>query len=252
VELVLPNNLPGAYQFHYMTVYEQSIWFWFVPEQSLASEEARRSAIDRQQYFNLIIFRWTYEDLESWGLQSSMHGIMQQFDFTEEDLIDGRFLRERTETLLWAQGSELISLTLPRPPLETRDTAPLGAGIIGFTGNTIHDILPFTQTTTIDLLDEALVTALIGELYELTFDLGIESGSFAALNAATPISIPSGANISNFITMHHYERFQEFGFARDDFLGWYLDANFTTPLSNLLTTMPFQNTTLYARWQHAD
>ena len=242
-ELPLSINLPEIYRLSVITVYEERIRLWYLPEHTLISEEARRSAISPTQAFILQITRWT-------GVQSPMDGIMQQFGFTTEDLIDGRYyFREQTNTFYWAHGGNRLSLRLPNPSSGSHDAHMPSNITTGFTGNTVHDLLAFTETSTIDLDDDALITALIGDFYNLNFNLGVESGNFLTLEALAPISIPSGANINNFITMHHYSRFASFGHANDDFLGWYLDAGFTTPLMNLITTMPARDVTLYARWE---
>ena len=236
-ELVLPNNLPGIYQIHQIEVYDTAIWVWFLPEGSLASEEARWDAGINRTYFLLRTTRWTYEDLESWGVQSPMDGIMRQDNATEDDLIDGTYhFNERTNTIYWARGSNRLSFHLP-------NTLPANQ-------STIHDLLPLTQTTTIDLLDEDLITELIGDFYQLDFNLGTFAGNTAASSAFPPILIPSGANIHNFITTNH-EEIPIYNPTRRGhyFLGWYLDADFTIPLIRPLTLMPARDTTLYARWQ---
>ena len=61
-----------------------------------------------------------------------------------------------------------------------------------------------------------------------------------------PINVPHGTNILTFLSRNHN------GFAqptRDGFTfgGWYLDANFQTPLTSS-TVMPTSARTLYARW----
>ena len=90
---------------------------------------------------------------------------------------------------------------------------------------------------------------------ELTFNLG---GTVE--NPVTPASIDGinvnvGTGLAYFIDNHHrgftyqYGGFPTSGLERVGytFAGWYLDANFTTPLTSE-TVMPGANTVLHARW----
>ena len=244
-ELSLLIGLPNSYQLHDISVYRDGISVWYLPTEALASEEAIRYAIRNFQEFNFRIYFWDSD--------TPLSGVMLQDGATEEDLINGRYhFRARNSTFYWAHGRNMMALNMPNPnPTQDHHSiSAISGNIEDFAATTnIHDLLQFTQTTTIDLQDEALVTSLIGTLYQLTFDLGTAPGEFAAFNNTSPINIPANANIHNFVTMHHENSpLSTLIPGRNEFLGWYLDANFTEPLSNLITRMPEGDVVLYARW----
>jgi len=242
VELPLLTVIPDGFKLDVIRAHNETVSLYYVPESFLVSEVARLN-VSSEVSFQLRITRWDMND--------PMEGIMRQFGFGEEDMVDGVFFRERTNSLHLAHGNERITLRLPesmRPNPNTR----------GITD--IHHLIPLTQTTTINLLDEALVTELIGDMYQLDFNLGIPNnadGSPAPLAAALapfydadPIAIPSNANILNFVAMHHdhlnITNPTRLGYI---FTGWFMDADFTMPVSQLITRMPDHDVTLYARWQ---
>ena len=240
-ELHIITNLPGTYRLHGIEIDGSGVGMWFFPEEAFVSMDAMHNARSNRYFFHFSFTRW--------DLDSPMAGVISQFGFTSEDIINGRYYFSETGgsgIFYWAQGREVFSMRLPRVLHENH-------GISAFDVNNLHNMTQFAQTTTIDLHDEALVTALIGELYELTFSLGIASGEFPAFDNMAPINIPAGANINNFVAMHHgglsIPTTSRIG---GQFEGWYLDSRFTTPLVSFLTTMPARNTTLYARWQYDD
>ena len=137
-KLFLPN-LPEAHQLNDIVINESSVQIRYFREFEHLGTQWELSS------FTFSFTRWTYEDLESWGAQSPLDGIMRQFGFTEDDLIDGKFFRERTNTLtvFWAYGSNRLSLSVPRNVPNT-------------------DIAGFTEVTAVNLLDEDAIAALIG------------------------------------------------------------------------------------------
>jgi len=220
VELPLLVNFPETHQLDYITVFREAVWVHYAPKEALVSEEARWNSAANQENFTLWISRWDSE--------SPMSDVMQQDNIANEDLIDGRHFSDITGSIYWAHGRELLILLLPN---QLYATSP-------------YD-LPLTQTTTIDLRDEALVDYLIGELFQLTFNLGFASSDFPT------ISIPANANIHSFITTNHENIPIDNPTRRGhDFLGWYLDAGFTIPLSRILSPMPANDATLYAKWEY--
>ena len=245
-ELHVLTNLPETYRLHGIEVDSGGVGMWFFPEDAFTSMDAMHNARDNRHFFHFSFTRW--------DLESPMAGVSRQFGFTDEDSISGRYyFRESAGSVLfyWAYGREVLTMRLPRTLHGNHGISAFGIDVINPTSDTAHMMIPFTQTTTINLHDEALVTALIGNLYELTFNMGSASGEFAAFDTMAPINIPAGANINSFVAMHH-EGLSIPGLSRNggQFLGWYLDANFTIPLIDFLTTMPARNTTLYARWQY--
>ena len=236
-EFHLLTGLPGSYQIDGIAVYGGFVTISYLPERAFASEDIWRETRGSSQSFHLQFQRWTWCDLESWGLETPLDGIMRQDNVSKEDLIDGKFhFVEWANVLYWSQGSSLVALRLPNA-LRNSYGAP----------STVQDLLVFAETTTIDLLDDDLIAQLIGDFYQLSFNLGFATNDFP------PVSIPSGAGIFNFITTNH-EQIPIINPTRrmHNFSGWYLDAEFTVPLSRLLTMMPAQDTTLYARWEQYD
>ena len=245
-ELHVLTNLPETYRLHGIYVSEDSIGMWFFPEEAFVSMDAMHNARNSGHSFQLFLSRWV-------DMECPMTPIMSQLGLSERDLINGRYLfRESgtSDSFIWAHGRERFTMTLPRTLHGNHGISAFGDGTIELTRDNAHTMLPFTQTTTINLLDEALVTTLIGELYELTFNLGSALGEFAAFDTMDSINIPAGTNINSFISVNH-DGLPMPGTSRNNgqFLGWYLDANFTMPLIKFLTTMPYQDTTLYARWE---
>jgi uncharacterized repeat protein (TIGR02543 family) len=244
--LYLPANLPEAYRLVGITVGAEAVFATFAPE------NIPNSYSTGSDYFWFQFTRWTYEDLEAGGALTPLDGIMRQAQFTDEDLIDGRFFYGRTNEFIWAEGSNRLTLRIPSL---AHDMSALDGGIIGFEANSVYDLLPLTETIAIDLTDDALVNSLIGNVYQIHFDYGEVLGEAIVAMDTAPISIPANANISAFLSIHsdfpmHAPIFDGI-MTGDRFLGWYLDAGFTTPLIEFHTRMPEGDITLYARWELA-
>jgi len=227
-ELFLSNNLPAGYRLHGILVYSWYVSTWYFNENHLASEDARRHAINTGQMFTLSVDRQGSDNMAGLDLYTLLDNIMRQDNATGEDLLSGKYhFRERNNTFFWLHNDDFFTLQMPR----SYPSVP-------------HDLLPFTETKTIDLTDEDLVNYLIGELFTLSFNLGFASSNFPL------ISIPANANIHSFITTNHENIPIDNPTRRGHiFLGWYLDAGFTQPLSRLLSPMPAHDATLYAKWE---
>jgi len=159
-EIHLLTNLPEIFRFDYIRVFDEAISVYYVPIDE-DTGETRSNAVLNNQYFHLHIFLWTYEDLESWGADSPMDGIMRQFGFTEEDLVKGvYYLREHSRTLYWSQGSNLFSLRMPMVAHGSDDVTGLSVEELGLaTEFSVNDMLKFTETVTIDLQNERNIAA---------------------------------------------------------------------------------------------
>ena len=83
----------------------------------------------------------------------------------------------------------------------------------------------------------------------LSFDLGNELNGSTIPESIDSILIPEGVNILNFLNTHHAS-FSTITPTRPEhtFLGWYMDAEFTLPLTEE-TLMPATSIALFARWQ---
>jgi hypothetical protein len=102
---------------------------------------------------------------EYWELsefKSHLDSIMYYYDFTEEDLIDGKYLFcARWRNLFWEEGSTSFTLSMPR------------------TANySISDILRFAKTATIDLRDENNIAAW-------------SAGDFSAIEELLSVTTPT-------------------------------------------------------------
>jgi len=121
------------------------------------------------QMIGFEIWRWTYEDLESWGQESPLEGIMDQFGFTEDDFINNKFFVREDEhfiSLYWAVGPKLAYLYIPRLQLDSglrhhRELNETNSIIHNLTADTMHDLLPLTQTIAVNLSDTALIQAIV-------------------------------------------------------------------------------------------
>ena len=164
----IPTKIPETFRLARISVTERSVALHFMPATkdftNDYTNELWNVALSSRQYFLLMFDRYTYEDMKFWGHSSPLDGIMNQFGFTEEDLIDGRYyIRETFSGMLelyWAEGSTLFSLRMPRTIHES-------SAIVGFSADdvvstevfTLYDMLHFTETITIDLQDEANIAA---------------------------------------------------------------------------------------------
>jgi len=159
-EIHLLTKLPEIFRFAHISVSDESISIYYMPIEE-DTGETRRNAVLNNQYFQFVVTRTTYEDLVSWGHNSPLDGIMRQFEFTEEDLINGKYyFRERTRTLYWSQGSNRYGLTMPKVAHGNDDVTGLSADELGLAAEfSVNDMLKFTETITIDLQDEINIAA---------------------------------------------------------------------------------------------
>jgi len=100
--LYLPTNIPEAYQLFRITVNEEAVSIWYLPEEYLGSEDAIWFAISQQRHF---LFSFT-----RWNIESPMDGILRQNRSTEEDLIDGKYLFIEPNMFIWGSDSEVVTV----------------------------------------------------------------------------------------------------------------------------------------------
>ncbi|MCL2576765.1 MAG: hypothetical protein FWE27_01765 [Defluviitaleaceae bacterium] len=173
-------NVPEEFHIAEIRVHKTFITIWYIPIAEEVTWETWSDAFRNHQYFELMVTRWTYEDLESWGDNSPLNGIMGQFGFTEKDFIDGKYLfYESTRNLYWAQGSNRFRLTLPILAHENNDSSGLTAEELGpGTEINVRDMLKFTETVAVDLQNENNIAAwsagdfsMFEELFTTTVEL---------------------------------------------------------------------------------
>jgi len=86
--------------------------------------------------------------------------------------------------------------------------------------------------------------------HQLTFTLNPSTYYHTIPTSITPINIPIGTNILDFLAAHHDDLPINNPLKQNhNFMGWYMDDDFTIPLTDT-TLMPDYDTTLYARWEH--
>ncbi|MCL2577768.1 MAG: copper amine oxidase N-terminal domain-containing protein, partial [Defluviitaleaceae bacterium] len=159
-EIHLLTNLPETFRLNSIMVFDEVVNVWYMPIEE-DTGKTRSNAVSDLQYFQFQVTRWTYEDLESWGVNSPIDGVMRQSGLTEEDYINGKYLfYERTHELFWAQGSNRFVLRMPRVTHENNDALWLSAEELGLAAEfSVNDMLKFTETVTIDLQDEINIAA---------------------------------------------------------------------------------------------
>jgi len=152
---------------------------------------------------------------------------------------------------MWASENETLILYTPMPTTDPQGNHRIGTQSTGFTTFNLDEPPPFTQIRTVDLTSPVEVEELLQEqiptLHQLDFRLDRYTETVDWGNIA-PIDILSNTNILDFLLANHS------GFSEDDpiregydFMGWYLNPAFVTPLTEF-TRMPARDTTLYAAW----
>jgi len=152
-EFYLPIGIPEAYKIYRISVTEDFVSLWYLPEEHLVSEGAARYAQARQQHF---LFWFT-----RWDIDSPMESILGQFRVTEEDLIDGRYFFREPRTLRWASDSERVGVQIPMPTTNPQGQHVIPDGQGGHTAFAAEDLVQLAQTFTVDLTDDDLVEYLI-------------------------------------------------------------------------------------------
>lgn len=101
----LPTGIPEGYKLYKITAGVSDIGFWYLPDEFLSSTDATLDAEALQKHFLFISTRDTYE----------FGSVMAQFEATQDDLIDGRYLlRDGSEKLvIWEQNGATLMMYLP-------------------------------------------------------------------------------------------------------------------------------------------
>ncbi|MCL2397135.1 MAG: hypothetical protein FWC93_03625, partial [Defluviitaleaceae bacterium] len=155
----LPIGIPEEYQLYRLTICENFVTSWFLPEEYLTSGVEMRRADARQQHFMFSFTRW--------DMDSPENAMLGQLRITENDLIDGPYGKfhfdERNNFLWWTSDTEHIMMQFPARL--SRNT-------------TLESLAPLTQTYTLDLTNPAAIDALLATLppshHQLSFDMGAD------------------------------------------------------------------------------
>jgi len=152
-EIYLLTNLPGAYRIAEIMISDDTLHFMYLP---IGEEDIIE--------IHLNVTRWTYEDLESWGANSPLDGIIRQNGFTENDLIDGKYYFSEgsaVSRLYWAEGNNRFRLSVFSPICRNNDVSGFDAADFGLSTEIgARDMIRFAETVAVDLRDENNITAL--------------------------------------------------------------------------------------------
>ena len=156
--LYVPVGIPEDFFLYRLTVNEGAVNFWFLHEEAKGVDEFEKwEVIARRGDFVFGITRW--------GIDYPMNGILEQFNATVEDLIDGKYLFREPNSFIWASDREVMHLYTPL----TRDfgrEATEDENIIGFSADITEnsDMVAFCEILVIDLLDDNMVSVILEEL----------------------------------------------------------------------------------------
>jgi hypothetical protein len=139
--IYLLTNLPEAYQLVSIYVHERGLRILYV-----ADEGSRFN----NPSFSFHFAHFTDEELDSWGMSTPLGSFMEQFGFTEEDYIDGKYLfHALNNELFWAEGGTRLILEVPRTAHRSHIASRYS----------INDMIRFAETIVIDLQDENNIAA---------------------------------------------------------------------------------------------
>jgi len=157
----MPVAIPKGYELFSIDIFANLMSISFIYTESEEEMHFNENVLDFR------IRRWSYDDLVSWGHETALDGIMQQFGFTEDELIDGKYYLHDTGSssliLYWALGPKRASLIFTRPTqfINSQNANTTGSGIQNFTTTELYELLPLTQTITVNLSDTALIQSII-------------------------------------------------------------------------------------------
>jgi hypothetical protein len=179
--IYLLTNLPEAYQITRIDVHNRGLWIFYV-----ADEGSRFNPS-----FSFRFTHFTDEELDSWGMSTPLDSFMEQFGFTEEDYIDGKYLFDaRNNELFWAEGGTRLILEVPRTANRNHIASRYS----------INDMIRFAETIVIDLQDEDNIAVW-------------SAGDFSAIKELLPQGIAAAKQTGSSLTPTLH-----FTIGRNDFL----------------------------------
>jgi len=102
----MPIGLPDNYKLYKITVGKADVGFWYLPEECLISRDTTMEAESLSRHFLFIFTRG--------GPESPMDGIKKQHGFTNDDLVNGKYLFVNMPYIVyWEAEGELMMLYLP-------------------------------------------------------------------------------------------------------------------------------------------
>jgi len=153
----LPVNIPENYRLFRISIFENEIGVWYLPEEHLGSEWDAQMAMINGWYFLLHIPRGEIETPVEIVITNQMrhHGI------TEDHIIDGAFLYlSFNNSFRWVYNNKLLTLQMPQPLPQ----------IIGFADDPPPqdplDLIHFTEVFVLDMTDEEAILEFLESLEE--------------------------------------------------------------------------------------
>jgi hypothetical protein len=154
----LPTNIPETYTLFNISMNENFVRLWYLPEEHLVSEDAILYAISQRRDF---LFFFTRKDMDS-----PKQELLDDFGMIEEELIDGRYVFHRPNLFLWASERSILHMYTPIH-LDTREGDALIEEITGLVVDGVaysgEEMVQFCQVRVVNLLDTNEIIRLIEE-----------------------------------------------------------------------------------------
>ena len=156
--LFLPVGIPYDFEIGRIRVSELGVVFHFFQRDDMISEYAMQEAYWQQRYFNFFIERW--DESES----TLFNDMMQAQGVTEKDLIDGKYLFRPPNSFSWVSEGGRFGLRLPLQQSSINHETIMTTEIDGLPLNNPYEMVKFTETRAVNLLDTNEVMTLIMEI----------------------------------------------------------------------------------------
>jgi len=106
-ELYLPAVIPDGFHLYYIAVSYGSVLLRYLPEEYTDLQESIWDAQNDNKHFAL----WYV--LPNEEIPNTRDGLLEQFDATETDLIDGKYLFYKPTSFFWVEDETMFSISLP-------------------------------------------------------------------------------------------------------------------------------------------
>jgi len=104
-ELYMPTGIPEEYKIISVMVDDVNVGFTYLHDDDLISENARWSAMGNRKHFGFTFSR--DED------ENAIASFLENFGYSEDDLIDGRYLLVNSNGLLWSYEGRFMQMHIP-------------------------------------------------------------------------------------------------------------------------------------------
>ena len=144
----IPTGIPDSYKIFNVAVNENSVNILFMQDEYLASISTQMDAVIAQQHFAFNFTRKSFED--------PLAGVMQQFEVTEEGLIEGKLLLDPPNSITWGHDGRMMHMYLPLPSdtaIEDIRRVTEEAMLRSLGLDSKPDLLRFTPVEVVELTD---------------------------------------------------------------------------------------------------